>query len=148
MGGAYGGFCRLSASSGVFTYLSYRDPNLKGTLDNYDNAASHLSTLELSDGDLSQSIIGAVGEIDRPMQADQKGFASLSQYLAGETAADRQARRDELLSTTLADFRAFGDRLHLLNKESTVTVIGSKGSIDKANEDMGAHPRLNVRELM
>jgi Zn-dependent M16 (insulinase) family peptidase len=148
MGGAYGGFCRLSPQSGVFTYLSYRDPNLKGTLDNYDNAAEHLLKLELSPADLSQAIIGAVGELDRPMQPDQKGFASLQQWLAGETADDRQARRDELLATTLADFRAFGDRLATLNKEGTVTVIGSKAAIEKANEGMAPHPKLSLRELI
>ena len=148
MGGAYGGFCRLSAQSGVFSYLSYRDPNLKGTLDNYDAAAEHLRALALSPGELSQAIIGAVGELDRPMQPDQKGFASLQQWLAGESAADRQARRDELLATTSADFNAFGERLARLNGEGTVTVIGSKAALDKANEDMGSHPKLAVRELM
>jgi Zn-dependent M16 (insulinase) family peptidase len=35
-GGAYGGFCDFDSHSGMFTYLSYRDPNLLGTLDNYD----------------------------------------------------------------------------------------------------------------
>jgi len=35
-GGAYGGFCNFDSHSGMFTYLSYRDPNLLGTLDNYD----------------------------------------------------------------------------------------------------------------
>lgn len=148
MGGAYGGFCRLSAQSGVFSYLSYRDPNLKGTLDNYDAAADHLRALALSPADLSQAIIGAVGELDRPMQPDQKGFASLQQWLAGEAAADRQARRDELLATTSADFNAFGERLAKLNAEGTVTVIGSKAALDKANEDMGSHPAMSVRELM
>ena len=29
-GGAYGGFCVFNHRSGVFTYLSYRDPNLLG----------------------------------------------------------------------------------------------------------------------
>lgn len=82
------------------------------------------------------------------MQPDQKGFASLQQWLAGESAADRQARRDELLATTSADFNAFGERLARLNSEGTVTVIGSKAALDKANEDMGAHPTMAVRELM
>lgn len=148
MGGAYGGFCRLSPASGVFTYLSYRDPNLKGTLDNYDGAADHLRSLSLSDGELSQAIIGAVGELDRPMQAEQKGFASLQQFLAGESAEDRQARRDELLQTSLADFREFGDRLAALSREASVTVIGSKAALDKANDDIAPHPKLAVRELM
>ena len=29
MGGAYGGFCRFAPTTGTFSYLSYRDPNLE-----------------------------------------------------------------------------------------------------------------------
>ena len=35
-GGAYGGFSDFDSHSGMFTYLSYRDPNLLKTVDNYD----------------------------------------------------------------------------------------------------------------
>jgi hypothetical protein len=42
MGGAYGGFCRFSPLTGTFSYLSYRDPNLLTTLDNYDGAPAFL----------------------------------------------------------------------------------------------------------
>jgi Zn-dependent M16 (insulinase) family peptidase len=38
-GGAYGGFSDFDSHSGMFTYLSYRDPNLLKTLDNYDGTA-------------------------------------------------------------------------------------------------------------
>lgn len=146
MGGAYGGFCRFSAASGVFSYLSYRDPNVKGTLDNYDNAAQHLQQLELSPAELSQAIIGAVGDLDRPMQPDQKGFASLQQFLAGETAEERQARRSELLATTAADFHAFGERLEQLKADGSVHVIGSAAAIEGANEQL--EKKLDVKELL
>lgn len=36
MGGAYGGFTKFNPVSGLFSCLSYRDPNLGKTLDNYD----------------------------------------------------------------------------------------------------------------
>lgn len=35
-GGAYGGFTDFDTHSGMFTYLSYRDPNLLKTVDVYD----------------------------------------------------------------------------------------------------------------
>ena len=40
-GGAYGGFSDFDSHSGMFTYLSYRDPNLLKTVDNYDGELSH-----------------------------------------------------------------------------------------------------------
>ena len=37
-GGAYGGFCDFDTHTGMFTYSSYRDPNLLKTVDAYDGA--------------------------------------------------------------------------------------------------------------
>lgn len=42
MGGAYGGFTKFSPVSGLFSCLSYRDPNLGKTLDNYDGCSGVL----------------------------------------------------------------------------------------------------------
>lgn len=39
MGGAYGGFTKFNPVSGLFSCLSYRDPNLGKTLDNYDGCS-------------------------------------------------------------------------------------------------------------
>ena len=44
-GGAYGGFSDFDSHSGMFTYLSYRDPNLLKTVDNYDGEHAHMSKL-------------------------------------------------------------------------------------------------------
>lgn len=43
MGGAYGGFTKFDPVSGVFSCLSYRDPNLAKTLDNYDGCSGKWS---------------------------------------------------------------------------------------------------------
>ena len=54
VGGAYGGFGRFSEVSGRMMYLSYRDPNLKSTLDIYDGAGAALKTAEIADQDILQ----------------------------------------------------------------------------------------------
>ena len=63
-GGAYGGFCSFDRRSGTLSFLSYRDPNLLGTLANYDGACRFLRQAELSEQELTRSIIGAIGELD------------------------------------------------------------------------------------
>lgn len=40
VGGAYGGFCDFDTHSGMFTYSSYRDPNLLKTVDVYDGGCA------------------------------------------------------------------------------------------------------------
>ncbi len=125
-GGAYGAFCTFSPISGVYTYLSYRDPNLTGTLDVYDATAAYLRGLELSDDELTRSIIGAIGAIDAYQLPDAKGYTSLTRYLTGETDARLQQFRDEVLGTTTADFRALAEVLAAVKDAGDVVVLGSR----------------------
>jgi Zn-dependent M16 (insulinase) family peptidase len=57
-GGAYGAFNMFDRMSGVWTFLSYRDPNLASTLDVYRGAGAFLKNLDLSPSELERSIIG------------------------------------------------------------------------------------------
>ncbi len=145
-GGAYGGFSAFDRFSGVWTYLSYRDPNLQGTLDNYDGAPDFLRHLDLSREELTKSIIGAIGAIDSYQLPDAKGYTSMSRYLIGETDEQRQQYRDEVLSTTTADFKAFGEVLAKVNEAGTVVVLGSADAIAKANDAKGDW--LQVKKVM
>ncbi|MBN1936622.1 MAG: insulinase family protein [Anaerolineae bacterium] len=136
-GGAYGGFCTFDRPSGVFSYLSYRDPNLLGTLDNYDRSADYLRDLDLSQDELIKGIIGAVGRIDAYQLPDAKGFTSLARYLIGESDVDRQRFREQVLSTTVDDFRMFADVLARVNEAGWVVVLGAQEAIEKANAEKG-----------
>lgn len=131
-GGAYGGLCMFDPRSGIFTYLSYRDPNLLPTLDIYDRTAQYLRELELSPEELVKSIIGAIGEMDAYQLPDAKGFTSMLRTLVGETDAERQLLRDQLLSTTLEDFRNFAEVLDAVRTSGKVVVLGSQTAIEAA----------------
>lgn len=134
-GGAYGGFATFDSRSGVFNYLSYRDPNLVKSLSNYDGTAEFLRKLELSDDELTKNIIGAIGTIDAYQLPDAKGFTSMQRYLTGLNDADRQQYRTEVLSTTAADLRAFGDVLAQVVDVGEVVVLGSGEAIRQAKTD-------------
>jgi Zn-dependent M16 (insulinase) family peptidase len=144
-GGAYGGFCVFRKQSGVFSYLSYRDPNLTGTLKNYDGTAQFLRNIELNSDELTKSIIGAIGAIDAYQLPDAKGYTSLQRYLLGITDEERQQYRDEVLATSEDDFKAFADVLDKVNEEGLVVVLGSAEAINAANEKQ---PWLHVAQVM
>ena len=133
-GGAYGGFCSFDSNSGVFNYLSYRDPNLLTTLDNYDQTSQFLQRIDLSEDEITKSIIGAIGQLDAYQLPDAKGYTSLVRHLIGLSDEIRQQRRDEVLSTTLAEFKAFGNVLEQVNEKGLVVVLGSQDAIGKANQ--------------
>lgn len=136
-GGAYGGFCLFDRYSGVFGYVSYRDPNLLDTLNVYDQTGRFLRELDLSRDELVKSIIGTIGNMDAYQLPDAKGFTSLVRYLRGETDEQRQRLRDEVLDTTLDDFRRFGEVLDELAQTGQVVVLGGQDAIERANAERG-----------
>jgi len=135
IGGAYGGFCTFSADDGIFSFLSYRDPNLASTIDVYDNAADNLlesSEILANDPEaLATAIIGTIGDMDSALSPDQKGWLSLTQWIKRETSEARQRLRDEVLNCKAEDFKAFGERLKQM-KETSVAVVSSKGAFEEA----------------
>jgi Zn-dependent M16 (insulinase) family peptidase len=135
-GGAYGGSSGLDSNSGLFAFTSYRDPNLLGTLDNYDGAAAYLRA-GVGEQDLTRSIIGVIGAIDAYRLPDAKGFASLMFELTGETDETRQQRREEVLGASGRDFSALADALEQVARRGNVVVLGSETAIKAANDERG-----------
>lgn len=136
-GGAYGGMCAFDAQSGTFAYMSYRDPNLLGSLDNYDGTPDFLRNLDLSQDELTGAIIGAISNLDQYQLPDAKGYTSMSRYLVGITDEERQQRRDEVLSTTAEDIRQFAEVLAPIVEKGHRVVLGSQQAIESANKDRG-----------
>lgn len=61
--------------SGVFSFLSYRDPNLLKTLDIYDGTSDFLRELEMDEDTLAKAIIGTIGDVDAYQLPDAKGYS-------------------------------------------------------------------------
>ncbi|MCB0198258.1 MAG: hypothetical protein KDJ65_40325, partial [Anaerolineae bacterium] len=66
-------------------------------------------------------------------------YTAMMRYLLGITDETRQQRRDEVLSTTLADFKHFADVLSQVNEVGRVVVLGSLEAITAANQQRGGH---------
>jgi Zn-dependent M16 (insulinase) family peptidase len=134
-GGAYGAFCVFDRSSGVLAFLSYRDPNLLGTLNNYDQTSTYLRNIDLSEDELVKGIIGAIGTIDAYQLPDAKGYSAMARLLIGYTDEARQQYRTELLNTTVDDFIAFANILDKLNEAGQVVVLGPQDGLKAAGRD-------------
>ena len=145
-GGAYGGFSLFDMNSGTFTFLSYRDPNLLKTIENYDKTVDFLAGLDLSTDELKKSIIGTIGTMDTYQLPDAKGWTSMTRYLINYTDDERQRIRDEVLSTTERDFKKFSHVLSKLNEVGEVVVLGSLDAIEKANQDKADF--LEIKKVM
>ena len=134
-GGAYGGFCAFDRLSGLFTFLSYRDPNLNKTIETYKETSDFLNLMELDESELNKSIIGAIGEIDSYQLPDAKGYTAMLRFLLHISDEERQIIRDQLLSTNATHFKEFAKVLARLNQDASIVVLGANNSIQSANQE-------------
>ena len=74
-------------------------------VDVYDGTAAFLRELQLDKDALTKAIIGTIGDIDSYQLPDAKGHTAFVRHLLKITDADRQERREQILSTSLKDFR-------------------------------------------
>lgn len=145
-GGAYGGHSMFDTYSGVFTFLSYRDPNLRASLDTYDATAGFLKNLQISETELTKSIIGTIGDLDSYLLPDAKGWVSMSRHLLNYDDNQRQLYRDQVLGTSALDFKQFGEILAAMANSGEVVVLGSADAIEKANKEQPG--LLDVKKVL
>ena len=131
-GGAYGSFCQFDRLSGSVILVSYRDPNLKPTLDIYDAAAEHVAALALDRDALEKAVIGAIGEMDSYQLPDSKAFTALCRRLSGETEAFRQMSRDQALACSVEDMRGFAKALAVVAEKGRICVLGPEASLKES----------------
>ncbi len=132
-GGAYGAFCSFNRRSGVLGFLSYRDPNLLETLNNFDQTGNFLRSADVNHEELTKSIIGVIGDLDGYELPDEKGYTAMLRYLIGETDEEMQVLRDQVLSTSVAHFNQYAEAVDYVKNHGIVAVAGSKETLNEAN---------------
>jgi len=135
-GGAYGCFARVSRN-GNFYFCSYRDPNLRKTLEVYNGAGAYLKQFDPSKREMRKYIIGTISKLDSPLTPSMKGEVATDRYIRGITYEDVQKARDEVLSTDSRKIKRFSEMLDDLMKNGYYCVIGNEAKI-KEHSDLFA----------
>ena len=123
-GGAYGCMCSFGRSGDSY-FVSYRDPNLKNTIEIYENAAAAVSEFEADERTMTQYIIGAVSDLDTPLNPAAKGLFSLSAYMTGITQDDIQKERNELLAADPEGIRELSAYIDAFIQDGYLCVVGN-----------------------
>lgn len=131
IGGAYGGFTRIG-SNGSMLFCSYRDPNLGQTLDTYAATPGYLKSFDADSTAMTRYIIGTVADLDQPRTPSEKGREAVRCRFERVSAADRQAERDAVLSTTAADIRAMAPVVSDVLSQRAFCVYGNEEKIRAA----------------
>ena len=132
-GGAYGCMSNFNRI-GEGYLISYRDPNLKKTMEIYEGVADYLKNFNVSDRDMNKFIIGTISNIDRPMNPSAKGSRSMNLYMNRVTEEMIRTERAQILDADQADIRALAKVLEAMLKEHSLCVIGSEEKIEENKE--------------
>ena len=141
-GGAYGCMCGFNRNGNAY-FASYRDPNLKETLDVYKKCSDYLKTFDVSDRDMLKYIIGAISDLDAPKSPNTLGARSLGAYMSGITLDELQKSRDELINTNVNTIRGFAGLIDSFVSQNHLCVVGSETQIEK-NKELFKHIEVLV----
>ena len=132
-GGAYGCMCNFNRLGDSY-FVSYRDPNLKNTNAVYEGVPAYIRNFDVSDRDMTKYVIGAVSDMDTPLNPASKGERSLNMYLCGITEEILKKEREQVLNTTSGDIQALAPLMEAILADGNICVIGSEEKIETDKE--------------
>ncbi|MDE7321277.1 MAG: insulinase family protein [Lachnospiraceae bacterium] len=132
-GGAYGCMCNFGKTGDSYL-VSYRDPNLRKTIDVFEKTSNFLREFTVDERTMTKYIIGAISDMDVPLTPAGRGARSSSAYLTNTDFAEVQKERDEVLSCSQEDIRALAGYLDAIIGQEAVCVVGNSQSIEENKE--------------
>ena len=132
-GGAYGCMCDFMKTGDSY-FVSYRDPNLKNTIDVYEKAADYIAHFEADERTMTQYIIGAISEMDTPMTPAMKGSYSLTGYMTHYSYEMAQKDRDEMLAADADAIRGLSEYIRAFMDDECLCVVGNEENIKENSE--------------
>ena len=113
---------------------SNRDPQLKNTLQVYNDLADYLKKYDADCDTMKKYIIGTISTLDTPMNAKAKGETALAAYFRGITQKDFQRERDEILNTTTDSIRELSTLVRDCFDDKHMCTIGGESAIKENAE--------------
>ena len=129
-GGAYGCMSNFNRI-GEGYLISYRDPNLKKTMEVYEGVVDYLKNFTVDERDMTKYIIGTISNIDRPMNPAAKGDRSMNLYMNHVSEEMIRTERRQILQATQEDIRALSKVVEAMLKAEQICVIGSEEKIEE-----------------
>ena len=136
-GGAYGCMCGFGKSGDSY-FVSYRDPNLEKTVKVFEEAAKAVANAKMDERTLTQYLIGAISDLDIPMNPASLGLFSLSAYMTGVTQEMLQKERDDMLNASVEDIKGLSKYIEAFMEDDFFCTVGSAQKI-KAGKEMFLH---------
>jgi len=132
-GGAYGGGAGQDSVNGTFRFFSYRDPRLAETLDDFDKSLEWLQEADHDAQELEESILGVIGQLDRPRSPAGAARHAFHNKLFGRSPEQRARFRERVLAVTLDDIKRVA-ATWLVPANASTAVVTSPDNRDVAEQ--------------
>lgn len=105
-GGAYGGQAGYSSAAGTFVMMSYRDPRLAATYQDFERAISWVMSADLKQENIEEAIICVIQDLDKPHTPFGEVMRAWNYQREGITEEMRQRYRHGVLHCTAEQLKA------------------------------------------
>ncbi len=133
LGGAYGAFTQF-LTDGTAILCSYRDPNLKETLDAYKELPQYIETLELSEREMTKYVIGTMAAEETQYTPSMRGERAMVHFLTGNTKEFRKKVREQITNCQVEDIRNLAPLVKSIIDDSKICVMGNETKITNEKE--------------
>ena len=128
-GGAYGVGAYLDYIERIWSFYSYRDPRLDGTVHDLRKAAEEFT---VDDGKLSDALIAELSKALRPSVPAIKSLVDMRRILYRIDDDERERKLGEMLALTPSDVMAARDRFLSRLDDVFIAVISDKGTVERS----------------
>ena len=136
-GGAYGGQAGYNGEGGLFSMLSYRDPQLVRTLNVFDQAIDWAVAGGFAAESVKEAILAVFSDLDKPLSPAGAGAQEFANLRQGMTLEMRNLMRQRLLAVDAEALQRVA-RTHLQNSaQNAVAVLAGEAALKMANEQLG-----------
>lgn len=140
-GGAYGGGASHDANIGAFRFFSYRDPRLKGTLEDFKQSIMWFIDTDHTQLALEEAILGVIGSMDKPGSPAGEAKKHFHEQIFGRTQAHRSAFRAGVIGASIDELKRVASH-YLLVDDPSIAVITNA---DTAKQSQAYLDELELR---
>ena len=127
-GGAYGGYMTASLDGRV-RFISYRDPNLKESLNVIQKVVSYLKSYKPTQDEINNAIISVAGRLDQGADLFDEIAREDNKKLTKSDDSIIEKLKVEMLATKTDNLAAFIKKMEKGLKSSSLVVAGSENKI-------------------
>ncbi len=136
-GGAYGAQSSYSAGAGLFSLLSYRDPEIAGTLKVYQEVLQYAERTHWSAQEIERAVISCAKEDEKPIRPAMALAKSMARHLTRLSDEVRDARRQALLAVDADAVKAAAVAQFRTNlSKANFCTLASREALEEASAAM------------